>query len=140
LHLCCALLQGKDAFTVKRGRQVHGKKENHGKKKATRQRNTTRQKPRNNRTAKKNGTTKTRNNTQQRKTHDNTQKRPTTKKIHDTPLGRAHLYGAVDGGVVTVGLCRMPYCQARQIFELPNSTLAQKFPAICFYNPRKWPA
>jgi hypothetical protein len=39
--------------------------------------------------------------------------------------------------VVTAGLCRVPYCQARQRFQLPNSTLARKFPEFCFYSPRK---
>jgi hypothetical protein len=76
------------------------------------------------RTAKKNGTAKTRNNARQRKTHGNAQKRPTAKKIHGTPSGEAHLYGTVDGVVVTAGLCCVPYRQARQRFELPNSTLA----------------
>jgi hypothetical protein len=92
------------------------------------------------RTAKKNGTAKTINNARQRNTHGKGQKRPTAKKIHGIPPGRAHHYGPGDGAVVTAGLCHVPYRQARQRFEPPNSISPRKFPAILFYNPRKWPA
>jgi hypothetical protein len=32
--------------------------------------------------------------------------------------------------VVTAGLCRVPYCQARQRFEPPNSISPRNFPTI----------
>ena len=34
----------------------------------------------------------------------------------------------------------MPHRQARQSFELPNILSVRNFPAIYFYNARKWPA
>jgi hypothetical protein len=67
LHLCRALLHGKEPFAVKKGRRVNGEEENHDK---TKKSHTTKKhhtsKAQKQRTAKKNGTAKTRNNTRQR--------------------------------------------------------------------------
>jgi hypothetical protein len=99
------LQHDKETLHGKRPEKTHGKEKRHGKDQCQH-------------TAKKNAWQRP------KKAHGKENTRHT--------IRRADLDGAVDGAVVTAGLCRVTYCHARQRFEFPNSTLAQKFPADCF--------